>query len=33
MLRYWNKLPGEALELPSVEMLRKCIDAALRDVG
>jgi len=30
--RYWNRLPREAVETPSLEVPKKCIDVALRSV-
>ena len=28
----WHRLPGEAVESPSLELFRSCVDVALRDV-
>lgn len=30
MIMQWNSLPREVVELPSMEVLQKCIDVALR---
>lgn len=31
MVRHWNKLPKEIVELPVDEMLKKCVDVALEN--
>lgn len=30
--QYWNRLPREAVELPCLAVLNRCVDAVLRDV-
>jgi len=32
VIEYWNSLPGEVVEAPSLEVFNRCVDAVLRDV-
>jgi len=32
-VRQWHRLPREVVQSPSLEMLKSCVDVALRDVG
>jgi len=32
VVRHWNRVPGEAVESPSLEVFKKRVDVALQDI-
>jgi len=32
VVKHWDRLPGEVVEAPSLEVFKRCIDAEFRDM-